>query len=316
VGRSLAQRLRKLFPRLVDDIGGVDPDVVEAACLTHDIGHPPFGHTAEDELNQLAGKKVGGFEGNAQSFRVVTKLAFKSEAYRGLDLTRATLAAILKYPWKRGQNKKKLNKWGAYESETVDFAFARKMYLQPNLIPTAEAKLMDWADDVTYAVHDIEDFYRAGLIPMHLLTRFQTDRKRFLENNPERQHFFDDVYRRHKGEKEFFKRADLEEAFADVVWPHWRMTEPYVGTKEHRSKLKFFSAQLIHRYINCVEIAQKTKSVTIAEEFVQEIAALKELTWTYVIEAPALAAHVPDRNGRRFEQRMNDKFRNPFICRR
>lgn len=290
VGRSLAQRLRKTFPRAVDDIGGIDPDVVEAACLAHDIGHPPFGHTAEKVLNTLAGKRVGGFEGNAQSFRVVTHLAFKSEEYAGLDLTRATLAAILKYPWKRYANPDKRDKWGAYESELTDFRFARKLSPGQRFNPTPEAELMNWADDVTYSVHDIEDFYRAGRIPMHLLARFKPKGTRFILDSPELEHFFDDVYRRHAGEKRFFKRDDLEQAFAGVVWPHWRIKEPYSGTQEQRQRLRYFTAQLIHRYINCVNVSREKKSVSIGEAFEQEVAVLKELTWTYVIEAPALAA--------------------------
>jgi dGTPase len=281
VGRSLAEKIRQRQPHLADEVGGIDPDVVEAACLAHDLGHPPFGHTAEEELNKLAGKVVGGFEGNAQSFRIVTKLAFKSETYGGVDLTRATLAAILKYPWHRDQNKQKPKKWGAYKSEAKDFRFARELAPREKFRRTPEAELMDWADDVTYSVHDMEDFYRAGRIPMHLLAR--------LSNNLERKHFFDDVYRRHSGDKEFFKRADLEEAFADLLAMYWQLDEPYSGTKEQRSKLRHFTAQLIHRYINGVELSTASKSIEINQEYGKEVAILKELTWTYVIEAPALA---------------------------
>jgi dGTPase len=117
VGRRIAENLNKRQPETRDYI---DPDVVEAACLAHDLGHPPFGHIAEQILNQRT-KKFGGFEGNAQSFRIVTKLASRSPDYGGLDLTAATLAAILKYPWLRGRNAAKPSKWGAYSSEARDF---------------------------------------------------------------------------------------------------------------------------------------------------------------------------------------------------
>ena len=110
VGRSLAQRLRK-DPVSCEQVGGIDPDTVEAACLAHDLGHPPFGHTAEEKLNELIGERAGGFEGNAQSFRIVAKLAFKSTKHEGLDLTAGTLAAILKYPWLKRENPEKPNKW-------------------------------------------------------------------------------------------------------------------------------------------------------------------------------------------------------------
>jgi dGTPase len=121
-------------------------------------GHPPFGHTAEELLNALERSTGGGFEGNAQSFRIGTKLAFKSTKHAGLDLTSATLAAILKYPWLKGQNRKKPHKWGAYKSEVADFEFARKICPPQKFALSPEAALMDWADDVTYSVHDLEDF--------------------------------------------------------------------------------------------------------------------------------------------------------------
>lgn len=285
VGRSLAQKLRHCQWELVDDVGGIDPDVVEAACLSHDLGHPPFGHTAEEKLNELA-KDIGGFEGNAQSFRIVTKLAFKSKEYGGLDLTRATLAAVLKYPWMKGENPKKPKKWGAYESEREDFNFTRELPSTEQYRGTAEAELMDWADDVTYSVHDVEDFYRAGLIPMHLLARDHGNDDR----NPERDRFFNDVYRRRASETDFFKRETLEEAFENLLATYWRINEPYSGRKKQRSSLRRFTAELIHRYINKVELGASPKRLLIDEGLRQEVAILKELTWTYVIEAPALAA--------------------------
>jgi dGTPase len=183
VGRRLAEKLNQAYSaelRQCED--AIDPDVVEAAGLAHDLGHPPFGHIAEDELNELS-KEVGGFEGNAQSFRIITKLALHSANHRGLDLTRATLAAVLKYPWFRGGNENKPNKWGAYESETRDFNFANALLRNPR-VRTIEADLMDWADDVTYSVHDLEDFYRAGRMPLHFLARVSDAREResFFEN--------------------------------------------------------------------------------------------------------------------------------------
>src|SRR5271170_455642 len=99
VGRRLAEKLKLKQPDLAT-LYRLNEDVVEAACLAHDLGHPPFGHLAETALNKLARKSRGiqGFEGNAQSFRIVTVLAFRSEKFEGLNLTRQTLRAILKYP--------------------------------------------------------------------------------------------------------------------------------------------------------------------------------------------------------------------------
>ena len=299
VGRSLAEKLALRQPELTHEVGGIDPDVVEAACLAHDLGHPPFGHTAEEQLNDLA-KGIGGFEGNAQSFRIVTALAFKSEDYGGLDLTRATLAAILKYPWLKGQNKKKPKKWGAYKSEKKDFDFARQLGPRNRFERTVEADLMDWADDVTYSVHDVEDFYRAGRIPMHLLARGKL--------NVERDRFFEDVYRRRFTENDFSKRPDLEEAFNNLLAWFWRIDEPYSGTKRQQSKLRRFTANLIHRYINGAELNASTKCVSIDGGYKKEVAILKELTWTYVIEAPALSLQ---REGQKAViQRLFDVFAN------
>lgn len=277
VGRSLAETLRE-NAQACDAVGGIDPDTVEAACLAHGLGHPPFGHTAEELLNKLVGSTAGGFEGNAQSFRIVTKLAFKSTKHSGLDLTSGTLAAILKYPWVKGQNKKKPDKWGAYKSELKDFEFARRVCPPQELARSPEAALMDWADDVTYSVHDLEDFFRVGRIPVDLLAR--------ASESLERQHFFDDVYRRHAGDKTFPKRTVMEEAFGNILGIFWRIHEPYSGTREHRSRLRYFTSQLIHRYVNGVQIDTKKKVVKINPEYEKEVAILKELTWTYVIEAP------------------------------
>lgn len=109
MGRRLAEMLLLKQPEFAKHT--VNPDVVEAACLAHDLGHPPFGHVAEEVLNELS-YHFGGFEGNAQSFRIVARLASRSRDYTGLDLTRATLAATLKYPWYRGENVEKPKKWG------------------------------------------------------------------------------------------------------------------------------------------------------------------------------------------------------------
>lgn len=105
IGRGLATRLRTdvASQEMIAAAGGLDAAVVEAAALAHDLGHPPFGHVAESELNALltAAGVADGFEGNAQSFRIVTTLGVHYPDLPGLDLTRATLCAILKYPWMR-----------------------------------------------------------------------------------------------------------------------------------------------------------------------------------------------------------------------
>ncbi len=109
----------------------------------------------------------------------MTFLSLRSDDYRGLNLTRRTLNAILKYPWRQDiTDEKKTEKWGAYESERDFFEFARVGSDEDQR--SLEASIMDWSDDVTYAVHDLEDFFRLGLIPLErLASADDTERRRF-----------------------------------------------------------------------------------------------------------------------------------------
>lgn len=112
VGRRLAEYVMANQPTEAEHIG-VHPEVVEAACLAHDLGHAPFGHLGEQVLNRLVLKtEADGFEGNAQTFRILTKLAVRFETCEGLDLTRATLAACMKYPWVRDSRDRKRRRNG------------------------------------------------------------------------------------------------------------------------------------------------------------------------------------------------------------
>ena len=141
---------------------GCDPDLVDAACLAHDLGHPPFGHNGESALAEFAAG-CGGFEGNAQSLRLLTRLEAKVPG-AGLNLTRATLDATLKYPWAARAGEVK---FGVYADDAEVFAWIRDG--APPGRPCLEAQVMDWSDDVAYSVHDLEDGLQAGLITLGAL---------------------------------------------------------------------------------------------------------------------------------------------------
>jgi dGTPase len=221
IGRELAAEI------------GCDPDLVDAACLAHDIGHSPFGHNGEFALNAVAAP-FGGFEGNAQSLRLLTRLEPKV-AGAGLNLTRATLDATLKYPWFSAGGK-----FGVYAEDAEVFAWIRQG--APEGRPCLEAQVMDWADDVAYSVHDLEDGFYAGLITFKNL-RSVTERSVVTRTTATT--YCDDAV----------SLAELDQVLADLlaldVWP-----AAYDGGPETAAALKHLTSELIGRF--CVAAQQAT----------------------------------------------------------
>jgi dGTPase len=284
VGRRLAQHCMARQDELAD-AWGIDPEVVEAACLAHDLGHPPFGHIGEHTLDELVrGHGTDeGFEGNAQSFRIITKIGVRYDEFPGLDLTRATMSAILKYPWLRDRDKTGRSvKWSAYASERESFNFARKH--QPHEEQTAEAALMDWADDIAYSVHDLEDFHRAGVIPWRDIFS-EEGGAALIERTASK------WYDAPSDAMDRLKAAwtNLREYFAawDVL-----TTELYDGSKYHRIALRSLTSTLISRYVQATSLSEDFSAAPVVKgvEEEAEVLILKQITRKYIISSPTLLA--------------------------
>lgn len=163
-----------------------DPTVVEAACYTHDLGHPPFGHLGEAVLDRLAREELGlgdGFEGNAQTYRILVALDVTEQVPAGLNLTAAVRLASAKYPWPadayadtwhsqgppRGVQRRpdgtfRVPKYSAYDIDYEDLVAAREQVGAARYAQSRECAVMDVADDIAYSVHDIDDFFRSGML--------------------------------------------------------------------------------------------------------------------------------------------------------
>jgi len=278
IGRRIAERLLAQKPRSLSP--HLDPDVVEAACLIHDIGHPPFGHVAEGELDRLVRRKnEGGFEGNAQSFRIVTNLAVHRDSYEGLDLCRATLNAVLKYPNRRNlddKTSKEFRKFGAYAEDLGAFNWAREGW--PENHRSLEAEVMDYADDIAYSVHDIIDFYKAGLLPLGTLRRDPDEYNAFIEAWEK-----DRVVRLPPDVK---ARPKKYKTLLGLFLVH----RHYMGTKDQRASLRAIATAKIRQYDKAARVTKENGQYVLKrnEAVDLEIEFLKRVFYHYLISNPRL----------------------------
>jgi dGTPase len=267
IGRELGESL------------GADPDLLETACLSHDMGHPPFGHNGEEAL-AVAALDCGGFEGNAQSFRLLTRIEAKTVDAQGkslgLNLTRASLDAATKYPWARAENPRK---FGVYDDDVEIFKWVRQG--APAGRKCIEAQIMDWSDDCAYSVHDLEDAIFAGQVSVKNFDRdFDTLYKEMVE-----------------GYGSDASKVEAEQAVARLqqlsCWP-----VSFDRTHQSLARLKDTTSQLIGRFVLAAELETRkvhgdgsltrySANLEIPRDQVIEVDFLKAVAGHYLISAAA-----------------------------
>ncbi len=260
---------------------GCDPDLVEVAGLAHDLGHPPFGHNGESELDRLT-ERIGGFEGNAQSLRVLSRLEAKvvdpaTGESVGLNLSRASLDAACKYPWTRREGTRK---FGAYADDLVIFDWLREG--APAERTCIEEQVMNWADDVAYSVHDFEDAVHSGIASLEVFGSPQ-----------ERRALVETAHRRFPGEGEPAElAAALDRLVALDYWP-----SSFDGTMRDLAALKHFTSWLIARVSTAAPVATQVSfgagpltrygaDLVVPDEVRAEVSVMKAVAVQYVMNRP------------------------------
>lgn len=304
VGRRLAQYLNREYNEPPSH-KVVIPEVVSAAALAHDLGHPPFGHAAENELDNMLRNNGAddGFEGNPQSFRIVNHVETNAlyqdhpeERGKGINLTKRTLNAVLKYPWARGESipddilEDTEEKFGYYESEGSIFDWARDGVR--DYYKTPEAKLMDWADDVTYAVHDLIDFYKVGVIPLGEIFQDTAERASFIET-------FESQSNDHVSDT-FDPNRFLDDTIRTGI-DEPEMKRRYEGTRKGESLVDLLQSELIEEFLRIPdtisyippeesEFDDGLGDIEIDQIKRSEVEFLKQITVSYVIKSPSLTS--------------------------
>lgn len=274
IGRQIAQMV------------GCDPDVVDCACLCHDLGHPPFGHNGEKKLAEIA-EPIGGFEGNAQTFRLLTRLEpkiFRPDCRSaGVNLTRTALDAATKYPWTKEEGARhpdgpRGNKFCVYPDDREAFDWL-KIGARPWAKPM-ECQIMDLSDDIAYSVHDVEDaivassFDPLAMRDAKVLDGFVAATRDWYGSSWDGEGLLEAIERLQK----------------DKVFPEY-----FTGTRHSLAQLKNTTSRLIGRFTASAERATREKygqgnltrysaSMIVPEQTQYEIIALKGIAAYFVME--------------------------------
>lgn len=301
VARRMTQYLKlrdaSKYPEALDRriIDNLDPDVAEFAGRAHDIGHPPFGHLGENVLRSLseAYELTDGFEGNAQTFRVLTSLARRKPVRTpspqddgedptiSLGLEDVVLASTVKYPFAVNQGpeeKNKLGKFGYIEPDRKYFESKVKPLINGDR-PTLEAQIMDWADDITYATHDIEDFGANGRIPLTLL-RHDSSRRPVSPEEVEEFRLYAFAKLSHK--------INFSESFKLFSGQLMKLPARIVpGSTDTAASLGRMTSKIITLATDATSI-DADGNLDIDRNWFGAIEIFKQLTWYYVIDSPEL----------------------------
>jgi dGTPase len=277
--QQLARRIAERLNRLEEE-EAVDVNAAEAAGLAHDLGHPPFGHVAEAVLDdECRARGLDGFEGNAQTFRLLAKTLQRKPGEPGLGLSRKTLNAVIKYPYLREGTHAEEVKWNAYLTEREEFERARADSLGE--MQSTEASIMDWADDITYAVHDLEDFIRAGRVPIAALLRDTAEFEKFWAYALPRVN--------KKVPTEAINWKDFKQEFRDLLSLLFDLETGFINSPEERASLRQACSLLINHHVTSVSLGELGGPIDIPFSVRAEVEFLKQVTWRYVIHHPDLA---------------------------
>lgn len=316
--RADSERARQGTPLYIDDANVVaalspaqqkfDPDLVEAAAVVHDLGHPPFAHVGEMALHaaveRVAPKwaltNTGGFNGNAQSFRLVTRVLSHHGSERGLQLTHAVLDASLKYPWVAATvDAPQSAAWSVNPTEREELELIRAgLPLELRHVQTIEAQIMDWADDVAYSVHDLEDWNRAGYMPLAQLATDETEQRRFADfvasrREPEeasklRDRVMDLVTDRTGPFQDFRLARDRGEPIFDATSGASRRAIRRLRGNVFDDAMSDFTIEARHETHDGVPRRYRF-AFTPAEPVAFKVSVLKELLWLYVVDDARMA---------------------------